>query len=111
MEILQELRACKVFTEFSREQDELEHSLEMHLPMIKYTFRGQDDIKIVPIVVGSLSFEQEREYGKVLKEYYQRDDCLFVVSSDFCHWGADFDYMPYENLKAIEKQDNNTVAL
>ncbi len=21
-------------------------------------------------------------------------ESLFVVSSDFCHWGEDFDYMP-----------------
>ena len=35
-EIVVKLRATKKFTEFSRSNDELEHSIEMHLPMLKH---------------------------------------------------------------------------
>ena len=32
-------------------------------------------------------------------------DTLFVVSSDFCHWGYDFDYSPYENFNDEDQGD------
>lgn len=50
----------------SIEIDEKEHSLEMHLPYIRKVFKGRKDIKLVPIMVGSLTRDQEIEYGKVL---------------------------------------------
>ena len=48
------------------------------------------DIKIVPILVGGISEDQEREYGELLAPYFAREDTLVVVSSDFCHWYAFF---------------------
>jgi predicted class III extradiol MEMO1 family dioxygenase len=24
---------------------------------------------------------------------------LFIISSDFCHWGDNFDYQPYDQTK------------
>lgn len=90
------------FTKFNRSQDELEHSLELHLPLLKRTF-GTHPVTIVPIIVGELTPEQERKFGEALAPYLCRDDTLFVVSSDFCHWGRDFDYTEYENLKAEGK--------
>ncbi len=72
--------------------DEAEHSLEMHLPYIKKVFG--DKIKLLPIMVGNLSLDQEKEYGSILSKYMTQDsDSLFIISSDFCHWGSDFDYM------------------
>lgn len=44
------------------------------------------DIKIVPILVGGISEDQEREYGELLAPYFAREDTIVVVSSDFCHW-------------------------
>ena len=46
------------------------------------------DIKIVPILVGGISEDQEREYGELLAPYFAREDTFVVVSSDFCHWYA-----------------------
>jgi AmmeMemoRadiSam system protein B len=40
----------------------------------------------VPIMVGAIDQEQEEAYGKILAPYLERDDTLFVISSDFCHW-------------------------
>jgi predicted class III extradiol MEMO1 family dioxygenase len=37
-------------------------------------------------MVGAIDQEQEEEYGKILAPYLERDDTLFVISSDFCHW-------------------------
>lgn len=44
------------------------------------------DIKIVPILIGGISEDQEREYGELLAPYFAREDTFVVVSSDFCHW-------------------------
>ena len=44
------------------------------------------DIRIVPILVGGISEEQEREYGDLLAPYFAREDTFVIVSSDFCHW-------------------------
>ena len=53
------------------------------------------DIKIVPILVGSLKLEQERHFGEILAPYLASPDTLFVISSDFCHWHVFFYYFPY----------------
>uniref|UniRef100_A0A7S3KTA3 Protein MEMO1 n=1 Tax=Euplotes crassus TaxID=5936 RepID=A0A7S3KTA3_EUPCR len=72
----------------------------MHLPYIKKIF-GDHPFSLVPIVVGSINYKSEQKYGKLLSEYVEDDETLFVISSDFCHWGRNFDYMPYE--KDVDK--------
>lgn len=74
--------------------DEAEHSIEMHLPYVRKVFEGMD-IKIVPILIGAINKEKEKQYGNLLAPYLAKEDTFCVVSSDFCHWGARFDYMHY----------------
>ena len=45
--------------------------------------------KIVPVLVGALKEEGEASYGQLFSKYLARPENLFVVSSDFCHWGED----------------------
>jgi AmmeMemoRadiSam system protein B len=47
---------------------------------------NSQDIKIVPILVGSFNRTHEVEIGRVLAPYLAREDTFFVISSDFCHW-------------------------
>jgi AmmeMemoRadiSam system protein B len=89
--------------------DENEHSMEMHLPFMRLCL--DQGTKIVPIMVGNLSDTQADKFGKVLAKYFDRDDTLFVISSDFCHWGSNFDYRPYDKScgqihEYIEKLDH-----
>lgn len=79
----------------NRKTDEAEHSLEMHIPYIKLVF-GDHPFKLVPIMVGNLSQKSEQEFGEKLAPYLDNDDNLFVISSDFCHWGSNFDYYHYQ---------------
>ena len=51
-------------------------------------FRYKDQFKIVTIMVGSISHEQEQKYGILLSSYLANPENLFVISSDFCHWGT-----------------------
>lgn len=72
----------------SQTVDEEEHSIEMHLPYVAKVMESRrSQYTIVPILVGALSEEKEILYGKILSKYLADPDNLFVISSDFCHWG------------------------
>ncbi|KAJ2758751.1 hypothetical protein H4S06_002558 [Coemansia sp. BCRC 34490] len=82
----------------STRADEDEHSLEMHLPFIYKIFEASvDRIRLVPIMVGNLRLERERQYGKMLAPYLADEENLFVISSDFCHWGSRFRFTLYRD--------------
>ncbi|KAK0526831.1 hypothetical protein OC834_004665 [Tilletia horrida] len=93
--ILKELAGTGHFSEMSLQTDEDEHSIEMHLPYIRKVFEKQD-ITIVPILVGSISTAKEAHFGKVLAPYLRDPANLFIISSDFCHWGSRFSYTYYQ---------------
>lgn len=65
------------------------------MPYIVEVMKGQD-FTLVPIMVGAVSSTSEALYGKVLAPYLDDPSNLFVVSSDFCHWGSRFSYTYYE---------------
>ncbi|KAK0478434.1 MEMO1 family [Armillaria novae-zelandiae] len=94
LDTIKELRATNRFEELAQEDDEAEHSLEMHLPYVRKMFEGKD-ISIVPIIVGSVSKDDEAAYGALLAPYLDREDTFCVISSDFCHWGTRFSYTFY----------------
>ncbi|KAH9849803.1 MEMO1 family [Lenzites betulinus] len=94
VETTQELKGTGQFTEMDLQTDEDEHSIEMHLPYVRKVFEGKD-ISIVPILVGAINYDKEVSYGQLLAPYLARDDTMFVISSDFCHWGARFQYTFY----------------
>jgi MEMO1 family protein len=70
----------------------------------------------VPILVGDLSLDAERDYGVLLAPYLADPHTLFVVSSDFCHWGKRFRYTYLdpackEIYQSIEKTDREGMRL
>lgn len=86
----------------SQSVDEEEHSIEMHLPYIHRLLQRQypntptaQYPPLVPIMVGSTSAGTERAFGALLAPYLADPSNLFVVSSDFCHWGLRFRYTYY----------------
>lgn len=85
----------------SASTDEDEHSLEMHLPYIykclslSFPSGPASFPPLTPILVGSTSPEKERLYGKLLAPYLADPENVFIISSDFCHWGSRFSYTYY----------------
>jgi MEMO1 family protein len=73
------------------EADHGEHSLELELPWLQETLRS---FCIVPILVGSTSAASERALAQKLARF-KNEQTLFVVSSDFVHYGPRFDYLPF----------------
>ena len=80
-------------THFKVYQDEDEHSLEMQYPYIaKIMSNYRDNFKIVSVIVGDVTLDHSREYAQVFQPYLNDPGTVFVISSDFCHWGSRFDY-------------------
>lgn len=98
------------FYKLESDVDEVEHSLEMQLPYLKLMFDEQDFV-LLPIMVGSITPEQEKYFGQIFAEYYKDEKTLFVISSDFCHWGSRFSFTyhtkdnkyPYESIEKLDK--------
>ena len=69
-----------------------EHSLEIHLPFLQVV---DPDLSVVPVLIGS---GQAPAVLEVLADGVRRvadEDTLVIVSSDFTHFGAGFDYLPF----------------
>jgi len=72
----------------SQSVDEDEHSIEMHLPYVAKVMKARKgSFTIVPVLVGAIKAKQEKEFGKIFSPYLADPENLFVISSDFCHWG------------------------
>ena len=103
---ISELRATGDFQDLTASQDAAEHSLEMHLPFIyhqlsKSSAPGQFP-PLVPIMVGSTSKSSEEHFGAMLAPYLADPSNVFVISSDFCHWGSRFNYTYYMPTRTSE---------
>lgn len=56
---------------------------------------------IIPIMVGEVNEKSLNEYAQALFPYFMKDETVFLVSSDFCHWGERFDYQYKEGSGKI----------
>ena len=102
-----ELTQFDGFKFFPKKIDEHEHWIELHLPYIRKTF-GEQDIGLVPIMFGELTYEEEQYFGKLLASYLKDEETLFIVSTDFWHWGKNYDFYPHD--KNISEDINEYVA-
>lgn len=60
-----------------------EHSVEIEVPVIQTLF---DDVRIIPVLV---SHENPKIIANIISEYYKREDCGFIISSDLSHFHND----------------------
>lgn len=71
-----------------------EHSIEVQLPFLQKRF---ESFSIIPLVVKRLSFKEIEELVKDMTE-----DCFYIASSDFIHFGPAYDYMPVSGTAASQ---------
>lgn len=89
----------------------------MHLPFVAHVMREQQQqYTVVPIMIGSPSQKSAQAYAETLLPYFTDPANLFIISSDFCHWGSRFRYQPYNADKGdihqyIEWLDKEAIAL
>ena len=96
---IRELRTTGQFVDLTAPQDAAEHSLEMHLPYLykklSKSFEVGEFPPLTPIMVGNTSKRNEADFGAILAPYLADPSNVFVISSDFCHWGSRFSYTYY----------------
>jgi predicted class III extradiol MEMO1 family dioxygenase len=62
---------------------------------ISFGIRGRHEVKVVPVLVGSLDKQSEELFGGVFARYLDDPENFFVISSDFCHWGKRYPPSPH----------------
>ncbi|KAI8374614.1 cell motility mediator [Radiomyces spectabilis] len=112
-QVAQTLVEKEGFGTVAKRADEREHSLEMQFPFIHKIFADKiNEVKVVPIMVGSMDASSEKKAGEALAPYLADPSNLFVISSDFCHWGERFDYyyyFPAANAAPFELEHNEDI--
>ncbi|KAL5616308.1 hypothetical protein FOBRF1_005056 [Fusarium oxysporum] len=104
-ELVRELQDALEMETMPKRREIQEHSLEMHMPYLylrcQESFDSPDKFpKIVPVLVGSNNGDEENVIGRALLPYLRDPENAFIISSDFCHWGPYFNYLPYSPTKS-----------
>lgn len=106
-EVVNDLLEHDIFKSMDLDDDENEHSFEMHAPYIyRLTENSTSGIPtIIPIMISHTDEKFMSKMADILSEYLKDESSTFVVSSDFCHWGSRFGYTKYTptgTLKDLE---------
>lgn len=114
-DIIDELYKTKEFQWLNPDVESKEHSIMNQLPIIKYIMEKQkikdENIKIIPLMIGDIDDPMGDKYAMILSKYFKDPENLFIISSDFCHWGKRFNYFPlnskydHDFMKSITELD------
>lgn len=102
---VEQLRRLPFVTYQARAHDR-EHSDQIQLPLIQ-SYLGPA-LPVVCLVCGQFGVAEAREAGAALRALLD-DQTLVVVSSDFTHYGSNYDYVPFtqdiqKNIEALDMQ-------
>jgi AmmeMemoRadiSam system protein B/AmmeMemoRadiSam system protein A len=102
VEFAEKLLAYPLFQDVSAAYQQ-EHSVQIEVPLLQYKL---SDFKLVLIVAGQCSYETVAKAGRILAGLIDADT-LVVASSDFTHYGAGYQYVPFkenipENLQKLD---------
>jgi MEMO1 family protein len=80
-----------------------EHSVQIEVPLLQVKAKG---FTIIPIVIGSCDEATLKKAGNIIRNIMD-DKTLLIASSDFVHYGRNFNYIPFnkdilENIKKID---------
>jgi AmmeMemoRadiSam system protein B/AmmeMemoRadiSam system protein A len=70
-----------------------EHSLEIELPLLQRAL--SPGFTLVPIVIGRVGRDELRSIGAAIASVLEEPGTILVVSSDFTHFGPNYDYQPF----------------
>jgi MEMO1 family protein len=78
-----------------------EHSLEVHLPILKYYLKH--DFNLVPIIIGDADTQDCIKIAGELKNHFCEEN-LFIISSDFSH------FPEYKDAVNIDKKTAESIC-
>ncbi|MCG6188274.1 AmmeMemoRadiSam system protein B [Maribellus maritimus] len=93
------IRSSKVIVE-KNEAHQLEHSLEVQLPLLQYKLNNK--FMLVPIIIGTQDPDVCKHLANALKPYFNQEN-LFIFSTDFSHYPAyaDANKIDFHTAQAI----------
>ncbi len=102
--LAERLRALPEVESDERAHDR-EHSVQIQLPLLQQHFGNR--LQVVPIVVGQMTPKTAQTFGKRLRQCLD-PQTLVLVSSDFTHYGPQYEYVPFTNdvPRRIEELDH-----
>lgn len=82
-----------------------EHATQIQYPFIQ-TVLDDSSFTILPVITGETDVESAKKMAEAFAEAAD-DETLFIISSDFTHYGRDFNYMPFgkDSEKAVRSID------
>lgn len=87
-----------------------EHNIEVQIPFIKYiSLKGNKDVKIVPIVIGTTAFKQLKDCGEILARSIKKDSnksIAIIASSDMTHYEPKNYVEPKSDIEEMRKRDD-----
>ena len=89
-----------------------EHALEIQLPFVQRVASGAT---LVPLLVGDLEVDDYEPIAETLRNFVD-ERTLFIVSSDFVHYGRHFHYLPFPSdgvepvRTALQQLDMGAIA-
>lgn len=85
-----------------------DHTLDVQLPFIQTALPG---VTVIPAIVGHLGRADIAKAAAALKSVAGDPHTLWVISSDFTHYGRSFDYVPFtaDMPKRLEELDLGAV--
>ena len=92
--------------QYNRHAHTQEHAIEIHLPFIQRIFENKllNNIVILPILIGNINSTNAVEIShSIVNAINNKKNPLFIISSDFTHFGERFGYLPFNS------QDRNTI--
>ena len=82
---------------------EQEHSVAIQVPLLQLVL---EEFRLVPIVLGQMDEKTTQRFAGILCGLID-EKTLVIASSDFTHYGPNYDYIPFkekvqQNLKALD---------
>jgi len=96
--IIKKLEKVKLDAAINEQAHIPEHSLEVELPFLQLS---QEKPLIVPVLLKNLGYEECKKIAEILSEFIDENVCL-IVSSDFTHYGANYGFVPKEDIRDID---------
>lgn len=84
-----------------------EHSIEAQLPLIHFFV---PNATIIPLLIGTLSEKDIKDAALSLKEIIT-PKTLVIISTDLTHFGAQFDYMPFQDNLLLRVRQLDSLLL
>jgi len=96
--------------QFGNQGHDIEHSIEVQLPMLNYVMRNKK-YKIVPILIGTDKVSTCKTIAEILLPYFNENN-LFIFSTDFSHYpkASDAQSIDAETLNAICSNSSENLA-